>query len=288
MKHHFYQHFPDDLRAGRLARLMAYGGTLVGFVAPFWLLFSPGLGGKPIRAAVALALFHLVILLSMPMGAPLECNAFMVFGIFTLFVDKADVGLGDLDHARAGAILMALIIGAVLLGTIFPHRGWFLPPNMRYYAGNANTTLWCMAKHRLQKLCTSEEPELLYQGYALRAMSTSGRALFTLVDRVIPMGRETDYPMVDGAWVCAAVTGLHFADGTMHNEQLVAALQRRYRFEPGEVRIVILDAQPIHRQDQRYRLIDAATGEFERGRVKVADLVSRQPSADDVPVYPYP
>lgn len=125
-------------------------------------------------------------------------------------------------------------------------------------------------------------------GYALRALSSSGRALFTLAHRAIPTGRESGYTIVDGAWICAAATGLHFADGTMHSEQLLAALHRRHRFEPGEVRIVVLDAQPIHRPDQQYRLVDAATGQFQRGRVQVADLVSRQPWAVDVPVYRYP
>ena len=54
----------------------------------------------------------------------------------------------------------------------------------------------------------------------------------------------------------------------MHNEQLIAAMQKRCHFEPGEVRVVLLDAQPIHTQTQEYRLVDAATGEFERGYVK--------------------
>ena len=70
----------------------------------------------------------------------------------------------------------------------------------------------------------------------------------------------------------------------MSNEQLVAALQARCHFEPGEVRVVMLDAQPIHRQRQEYRLVDAATGEFERGVVRVADMVTRQPWDDTVPV----
>jgi hypothetical protein len=48
--------------------------------------------------------------------------------------------------------------------------------------------------------------------------------------------------------------------------------------------VVLLDAQPIHKQTQEYRLVDAATGEFESGIVKVADMVTRQPWADDVPV----
>jgi len=70
----------------------------------------------------------------------------------------------------------------------------------------------------------------------------------------------------------------------MHNEQLIAAMQERCHFEPGEVRVVLLDAQPIHKQTQEYRLVDAATGEFERGLVKVADMATRQPWADDLPV----
>jgi len=53
----------------------------------------------------------------------------------------------------------------------------------------------------------------------------------------------------------------------MHNEQLIAAMQERCHFEPGEVLVVLLDAQPIHRQTQQYRLVDAATGEFECGYV---------------------
>ncbi|NKE31579.1 DUF3556 domain-containing protein, partial [Mycobacterium tuberculosis] len=77
----------------------------------------------------------------------------------------------------------------------------------------------------------------------------------------------------------------NFGDGHMTNEQLIEALQQRCGFEPGEVRVVILDAQPIHRQTQAYRLVDAATGEFERGHVKGADMVECQPWDDDLPIY---
>lgn len=72
----------------------------------------------------------------------------------------------------------------------------------------------------------------------------------------------------------------------MHNEQLIAALQRRCHFEPGEVRVVLLDAQPIHRQTQHYRLVDAAGGQFESGYVTVDDMVASQPWEDDLPVHP--
>ena len=53
------------------------------------------------------------------------------------------------------------------------------------------------------------------------------------------------------------------------------------------MRVILLDAQPIHKQRQEYRLVDAATGEFECGYVRVADMATRQPWDDDLPVHVY-
>ncbi len=60
-----------------------------------------------------------------------------------------------------------------------------------------------------------------------------------------------------------AVLGRNFGDGHMHNECLIDALRQR----------------------QEYRLVDAATGECERGYCDVADMVVNQRWADDIPVY---
>ena len=98
---------------------------------------------------------------------------------------------------------------------------------------------------------------------------------------------EDDYILTEGERICSIAVGWNFGDGHMHNEQLIAAMQERCHFEPGEVRVILLDAQPIHKQTQEYRLVDAATGEFESGYVKVADMVTRQPWDDDVPVHVY-
>jgi hypothetical protein len=51
------------------------------------------------------------------------------------------------------------------------------------------------------------------------------------------------------------------------------------------VRVVILDARPIQKHTQECRLVDAATGEFERGCVDVDDMVTTQPWADGLPVH---
>jgi hypothetical protein len=181
---------------------------------------------------------------------------------------------------------------------------------MRYYAGNWDTTLWCikpsaeakiadgivsianMPAAQLEKFYGSKEAAQIpiYMGYAFRGFNTHGKALFTLAHRAMAYGNddgsEDAYSVTDGERICSVAIGWNFGDGHMHNEQLIDALQRRCHFEPGEVRVVVLEAQPIHRQTQRYRLVDAATGEFESGHVNVADMVVRQPWDDDVPVHP--
>ena len=88
--------------------------------------------------------------------------------------------------------------------------------------------------------------------------------------------------------VAGTALGWNFGDGHLHDEQLLAALQKRCHFDPGEVRVVILQAQPFHRGTQAYRLVDAATGELERGYVEVRDCVDRQPTDHDVPVHVTP
>ena len=95
-----------------------------------------------------------------------------------------------------------------------------------------------------------------------------------------------DYFVIDGEMVAGTALGWNFGDGHLHDEQLIDALQKRCHFEPGEVRVVmLLQAQPFHKGTQAYRLVDAATGEIERGYVEVKDLVSRQPTDHDVPVH---
>ncbi|MFC9435263.1 DUF3556 domain-containing protein [Nocardia sp. NPDC057030] len=301
-KRRFFENFPDDLRPGRLSRIFAHGATVVEMLVPLVLFFSHG-GLVTTIAAIVMVGFHLGILTAVPMGVPLEWNVFMIFGVLVLFVAHADLGLGDLHHPAPVAVLFVVIAGTVIAGNLFPRKISFLP-GMRYYAGNWDTTMWCvkpsaaakigqgivaiasMPQAQLERFYGKDRAVIpMFMGYAFRAMNTHGRALFTLVHRAMADGREDEYTITDGERICSTAIGWNFGDGHMHNEQLIAAMQRRCRFEPGEVRVVLLDAQPIHRGTQEYRLVDAATGEFERGFVNVADMVTRQPWADDVPVH---
>lgn len=302
LKRLFFEKFPDDLRPGWLSRIVAHISTFIEMVVPVVLFFSHE--GLPLKvAAIVMLLFHFGILSAIPMGVPLEWNVFMMFGVLSLFVGHAHLGLTDLKHPVLVGILFALLVSVVVAGNLFPRKISFLP-GMRYYAGNWDTTLWCikpsasekisrgivaiasMPQAQLERFYGSPEAAQIpiFMGYAFRGFNTHGRALFTLAHRAMVNQNEDDYVLTDGERICSTAIGWNFGDGHMHNEQLIKAMQRRCRFEPGEVRVVLLDAQPIHRQTQRYRLVDAATGEFEHGIVRVADMVTRQPWADDVPV----
>ncbi|WP_025735998.1 DUF3556 domain-containing protein [Mycobacterium genavense] len=301
IKRMFFEKFPDDLRPGRLARVFAHVSTFVEMCVPIALFVAHGGWWTAVPAAI-MVIFHFGILSAIPMGVPLEWNVFMIFGVFALFVGHTHTGLTDLKNPVPVGIFIAFIAGIVIAGNLFPRKISFLPA-MRYYAGNWDTTLWCikasadkkinhnivsitsMPAAQLEKVYGKERTQIpMYLGYAFRAMNTHGRALFTLAHRAMAGQNEDDYVITDGERICSTAVGWNFGDGHMHNEQLIAAMQQRCGFLPGEVRVVLLDAQPIHQQTQSYRLVDAATGEFERGIVKVADMVTRQPWDDQVPV----
>ncbi|SOX55188.1 DUF3556 domain-containing protein [Mycobacterium ahvazicum] len=302
LKRSLFKHYPDDLRPSALSGFIAHFSTAIEGLVPLALLFSHG-GWPTAIAAFVMIVFHLNILLAFPMGVPLEWNVFMIFGVLWLFVAHAQIGLSDLTSPWP-VVLFAVITTVVVVGNLFPRKVSFLP-GMRYYAGNWDTTVWCvkpavddkfrtgsralgpMQHLQLERLYGSKEETLipLHLALAFRGMNTHGRALLTLVHRALAGYDEDDYNLCEGEVLCSMVLGWNFGDGHMHNECLIEALQQRCGFEPGDVRVVILDAQPIQRQRQEYRLVDAATGEFERGYIDVDDMVTTQPWADDLPVH---
>ena len=258
LRRRLFRRFPEDLQPGWIPNLLAHGGTVIEFGVPLVLFFSRG-GVVTYVAAAVMIIFHLVILTSIPLGVPLEWNVYMIFAVATLFVDKARFGLGDLSSPWVWAVaaLMAVVATTVVIGNLYPRRVSFLP-GMRYYAGNWDVSVWCLTESASQKiaerriglgLLPHKQIEKFYGAdeadvpkelaLAFRVMFANGRALLTLLNRVIPAGREDDYAIVEGEQFCAYAVGWNFGDGHLHNEQLIAALQSRCHFEPGEVRVIL-------------------------------------------------
>ncbi|KAA1248534.1 DUF3556 domain-containing protein [Mycobacterium simiae] len=307
LKHRLYLDPVNDLRPSRLPKLMAHvGGTTAEFLVPGVLVFVAD--GHPWRWFLIgfMVIFHLNILSNLPMGVPLEWNVFFIFSLFYLFGHYSAIQATDLRSP----LLLAIILAAVALaiaGNILPEKISFLPA-MRYYAGNWATSVWCfrpgaedkieanivkssaLVVNQLTKLYGADSAEIMMdKTAAFRAMHTHGRALNGLLPRAL--GGDADegnYRVREGELIAGPLVGWNFGEGHLHNEQLLAAVQRRCNFDDGDVRVVILEGQPIHVQKQWYRIVDAKTGLIEAGYVDVKDMLSRQPwpePGDEFPVH---
>ena len=291
LKRRLYRNFPDDLRPSWLSTLLARGGTAVEFVVPLILVTATNRTVLAV-AVVVMVVFHLHILTTFPMGVPLEWNIFMLFATLVLFGVHGEIGPAQLQSPWAIALLAA-VAAIVVLGNLFPARFSFLL-SMRYYAGNWATSYWCFGpgavdrfdrdikkvapavRKQLATLYSEEEAGLVLDvGQAWRSMHHHGRALNALLPRAVD--DLANYDVQEGEIVAGVVLGWNFGEGHLHDEQLLASVQERCGFGPGELRVVMLESQPIHRQVQRYRIVDAATGLVESGTIAVADMVRSQP-----------
>jgi hypothetical protein len=240
-------------------------------------------------------LFHIHITSTFPLAVPLEWNLFMIFGILFLFGHYGDVPLSTLDSLPLLLILLATSVAIPIIGNLRPDKISFLPA-MRYYAGNWATTQWMFRKdtnaeeklderihkpapiviEQLTKLYGRDMAEfLLNKGLAFRSMHAHGRALLGLLPHAVDDVEA--YHVREGELISGVINGWNFGDGHLHNEQLIAAVQERCEFAPGDVRVIILESQPAQIQRQHYRIVDAATGLVEEGWVNVADMVAALP-----------
>ncbi len=301
-KRRLYRDHPEDLRPSSIGALTAHLGTVMEFTLPLILLVSQG-GWIGTIAVAGMVIFHLHILSTFPLAVPLEWNIFMIFGVLFLFGHYGDTSFSTLDDPLLLAILAVTCVGLPVLGNFRPDLVSFLP-SMRYYAGNWATSQWLFRREGdasseakldaelvkpasivTEQLAKFYDPELIevlvYKGLAFRSMHSHGRALNGLVQRAVP--DVEDYVVREGELIAGVVLGYNFGDGHFHDQRLLAAIQEHCRFEPGEVRVVVLESQPAHVQHQRYRIFDAATGLVEEGFVNVADMVERQPWLDGLP-----
>src|SRR5215211_1906558 len=303
-KRKLYRDPVNDLRPSWLPTLMAHvGGTTAEFVVPLVLVFFAD--GQP-WAWILIAfmvIFHLNIISTIPMGVPLEWNIFFIFSLFYLFGHYGPIQIYNLGSPLLLGILIVALAAIPIVGNMFPKQISFLPA-MRYYAGNWATSAWCLrpgaedkieskvnkvsalANRQLSRLYGPATAEvMLDKVMAFRAMHSHGRALNGLVLRAVD--NESNYIVRDGEYIAGPVLGWNFGEGHLHNEQLVAALQRRCHFDEGEVRVIMLESQPIHQPRQAYRVIDAKTGLIEKGSIDVHELLTRQPwpePGDEFPV----
>lgn len=299
LRKRMYRAYPEDLRPSGLAVVAGHAGTALELGVPVLLAIGAGPGGETITL-VGLALMvalHLYITGNVPMGVPLEWNVLVVYGGFVLFGAHGDLSPFSLDALGPGVavFLAVMLLGLPIAGNLVPRAISFLL-SMRYYAGNWACSVWLFrgdAHRRLEQLTASapwvedqlaklyDRPTtvaLIGKVMAFRLMHLHGRALRSLVPRALHgAGEFGEYRWVDGEIVAGLALGWNFGEGHLHNEQLLASLQAQCGFEPGELRCIFIESQPLHRQRLEWRIADAASGPIDSGEIEVSELREGQP-----------
>lgn len=292
-----YKQYPDDLRPGPLATLLAHIGTATEYAFPLLLIFGNGGPLTMIGLAVMLG-FHLYITSSFPMGVPLEWNVIMVYGAFLLFGHQAAVSPLALHSPMLIAVLGSSLLIIPILGNLFPQWISFLL-SMRYYAGNWAYSIWLFKGNSEEKLddhlvksakTVKRQLAMFYDEdtalslvskvIAFRAMHLHGRALQLLVPKAVD---DIDaYAWRDGELIAGVALGWNFGEGHLHDEQLLAVIQKRCSYASGELRCIMVESQPMGKPHLNWRIVDAQDGQLDSGEIAVAELMALQPYPEEI------
>lgn len=298
-----YRRYPHDLQPSLLAEVMAHVlGTTVEVAAPLVLLFSQN-KALTVSAAVLMVAFHCYIISTFPLAVPLEWNTLFAYAAVFLFVGFPaweGYSIGDMSSPWLTAAIVAALLFFPIFGSFRPDKVSFLP-SLRQYAGNWASAAWAFAPgaeaklNRVTRAATNTVDQFIAYGYepqwaevtmnqtiAFRSMHSQGRGLFSVLIRALP---DIDTRIVrDAEFTCNSLIGFNFGDGHLHDETLIAAVQREACFEPGELIVAWVESQGWGSAVQRYKLIDAALGVIETGSWRVADAVAVQPWLPDGPI----
>jgi hypothetical protein len=303
LKRAHYRSYPDDLRPSHLASFMAHvPGSVVEILAPLVLLFSTN-KWITLVAVVIMVSFHLFIISTFPLAVPLEWNVLFAYAtvfLFWGFPAWNGYAAWDMSSVWLTVVVVVALLFYPILGNFRPDKVSFLP-SMRQYAGNWASAVWAFApgaEAKLNKVTRSAKNQVdqfIEFGYepkwadvtmqrvvSWRTMHSQGRGLFSVLLKNLP---DIDTRSVrEGEFVCNSLIGFNFGDGHLHDEDMIAAVQREAAFEPGELVVVWVESQAWGSKVQHYQVIDAALGVIERGTWKVRDAIAEQPWLPNGPI----
>jgi hypothetical protein len=285
---------PDDMNPSTLAKLMAHAGGFLEFATPLTLLFVTEQGPLLYLGLLFMLMLHGFILSNLPIAAVFEWNFLTLYSGIFLFYGYPEVSLLAIDSWPLVAYLFVAILILPVVGNLFPSRVSFLVA-MRYYAGNWAWNAWFFRNQSYRKLDKLKraapllfEQLQMYRSPAdavradtgfltFRAMHLQGRTLGLLLPRAIDNEPIGQYTYVDGEGIAGSVLGWNFGEGHLADERLLALIQEKCQFEPGEVRLICVEAQPMFQSTLHWRLVDAATGPIDEGHVTLDELAQRAP-----------
>jgi hypothetical protein len=108
-----------------------------------------------------------------------------------------------------------------------------------------------------------------------RFMHLEGRPLLEALPRAVD--DIDDYEWVEGEVLGGSVIGWNFGDGHLNDTQLLEAVQAQCGFEEGELRVVMVESQPLFGRTMRWKIVDAKSGLLEEGETEMAPMRALQP-----------
>ncbi len=295
--------YPNDLRPSTMTHLIAHiGGTTCELIMPMVLLFSPWPWATWI-AIVSIWMLHAFIISTFPLAVPLEWNVFFMFCapfLFANFHAGSGYGLGDMEPVLLVTVICVALF-PIILGALKPQYVSFLV-GMKQYAGN-----WASASFsfrdksmedrinerivksadnqidQIEPLFGKEISEIFIQkALAFRMMHPMGRMHYSALMRHVD-NLDTRVQR-EGEFVSNVLTGWNFGDGHCIDERLIAGLQERCEYEPGDVIVAFTESQPMFSKKVQYRVIDAALGTVEKGWYHNDDAYNEQPWLPNGPI----
>jgi hypothetical protein len=238
--------------------------------------------------------FHGFIALNNPSGMPIEWNILMIYGGIFLFGFHPEASVLRVGQMPWLALfLFSSLFVVPCFGNFVPSRVSFLL-SMRYYAGNWAYNIWLVRKDSTGKLSEltkaagtmREQLEKLLPdptgvemalalSLAHRFMHLEGRPLLEALPRAVDA--IDDYEWMDGEILGGMVLGWNFGDGHLNGMQLLRAVQQQCGFEPGELRVVMVESQPLFGRTMQWKVVDAASGVLEEGETEIARMRGLQP-----------
>jgi hypothetical protein len=293
LKRRLFVDYPDDLRPSGLATFMARMGTVTEYAIPLVLISSES-ALVTAAALVVMTCFHGFISANNPSGMPIEWNILMIYGGFFLFgfhPEASVVALGAMPGLLA--FLFLFLVAIPLFGNFVPSRVSFLL-SMRYYAGNWAYNIWLFRKgatrkldrltrsagtmrDQLQSLLGDEQKVEVALALAMshRFMHLEGRPLLEALPRAVD--DIEDYEWLEGEVLGGSIIGWNFGDGHLNGSQLLEAVQAQCGFEEGEVRVVMVESQPLFGRTMKWKVVDAKTGLVDEGETEIGPMRAVQP-----------
>ena len=293
LKRRLFTSYPDDLRPSRVATAMARVGTFTEYMLPLVLLSSESMLVTGL-ALLVMCGFHSFIAANNPSGMPIEWNFLMVYGgifLFGFHPEASVLALGSLPLLVAYLFFSLFVIPCY--GNFVPSRVSFLM-SMRYYAGNWAYNIWLFRKgttdklNRLTKAAGTmreqlgtilDDEETLEVALALsmshRFMHLEGRPLLDALPRAVE--DIEDYEWLEGEVLGGSVIGWNFGDGHLNDTQLLEAIQAQCDFEEGELRVVMVESQPLFGRTMKWKIVDAKSGLVEEGETAIEPMRALQP-----------